>query len=73
MAHPEHPARAGLPGREEITLPACGRPLKCRYILRLIALTRAVNFLVIALVAAGAIVANMSALKQQVIAPAPCG
>ncbi len=72
MPRPDHPARAGLPARDEIALPSRGRPLKRRYILRLIALTRAVNFLVIALVAAGAIavVANLGALQEQLMSSA---
>ena len=39
-----------LKTRDEIVLPDRGRPLKSRYILRLIALTRAFNVLVLALV-----------------------
>jgi uncharacterized membrane protein (DUF2068 family) len=49
---PPHPARDYMPGRDEIDLPLRGRPLRDRYVLRLIALDRVVHFLVLAAIAA---------------------
>lgn len=48
-------------------LPLCGRPLKSRYILRLIAVTRAVNFVALALGATAvfAVLANQDVLQQK--------
>jgi uncharacterized membrane protein (DUF2068 family) len=48
---PEPAARPHPPEREEIALPLRGRGLRDRYVLRLIALDRAVHFLVLALLA----------------------
>lgn len=44
---PKAPTRQHLPDRSEITLPLRGRPLRDRYVLRLIALDRLVHFLVL--------------------------
>lgn len=44
---PDAPTRQHLPARSEITLPLRGRPLRDRYVLRLIALDRLVHFLVL--------------------------
>jgi uncharacterized membrane protein (DUF2068 family) len=44
---PAAPTRQHLPERSEITLPLRGRPLRDRYVLRLIALDRLVHFLVL--------------------------
>jgi uncharacterized membrane protein (DUF2068 family) len=44
---PKAPTRQHLPERSEITLPLRGRPLRDRYVLRLIALDRLVHFLVL--------------------------
>ncbi|MGB6162381.1 MAG: DUF2127 domain-containing protein [Pseudonocardiaceae bacterium] len=44
---PDAPTRQHLPERSEITLPLRGRPLRDRYVLRLIALDRLVHFLVL--------------------------
>jgi uncharacterized membrane protein (DUF2068 family) len=44
---PRAPAREHLPERSEIALPLRGRPLRDRYVLRLIALDRLVHFLVL--------------------------
>ncbi len=49
---PEHPGRDHLPPREEIDLPLRGRPLRDRYVLRLIALDRVVHVLVLAAITA---------------------
>ena len=44
---PEQPARPHPPGREEIVLPLRGRPLRDRYVLRLIAVDRMLHFVVL--------------------------
>jgi uncharacterized membrane protein (DUF2068 family) len=43
---PEHPTRASVPSREQITLPDRGPLLRDRYVLRLIAIDRAIHVLV---------------------------
>lgn len=48
---PAAPTRPHLPDRDAIVLPLRGRPLRDRYVLRLIALDRLVHFLVLALLA----------------------
>jgi uncharacterized membrane protein (DUF2068 family) len=48
LAPPISPPNRFPPGREEITLPLRGRPLRNRYVLRLIALDRVVHFVVLA-------------------------
>ncbi|HEX5267961.1 MAG TPA: DUF2127 domain-containing protein [Acidimicrobiales bacterium] len=48
---PAHPARPTVPDRSEITLPLRGRPLRDRWVLRLIALDRAVHVVVLATLA----------------------
>lgn len=52
LPQPEHPTEEYLPPRDQITLPLRGRPLKDRYVLRLIALDRMVHFLVLAAITA---------------------
>ncbi len=49
---PAHPTRERIPARDEIALPLRGKPLRDRYVLRLIALDRLVHFLVLGLLAA---------------------
>lgn len=49
---PENPQLAHLPPREEIELPLRGKPLRDRYVLRLIALDRLLHFLVLGVLAA---------------------
>lgn len=49
---PTAPTRTHLPERADIALPLRGRPLRDRYVLRLIALDRLVHFLVLALAVA---------------------
>jgi len=46
---PAHPAREEPPGRDEIELPLRGRPLRDKIVLRLIAINRAVHFVVLGL------------------------
>lgn len=67
---PARPTRDGVPGREEIVLPLRGRPLKSRYILRLIAIDRGLHFLVLAALAGGvfAVLANQTALQLDLTA-----
>src|SRR6201996_2776885 len=48
---PEHPARKYPPARDEITLPLRGTPLRDRYVLRLIAIDRALHCVVLILLA----------------------
>jgi uncharacterized membrane protein (DUF2068 family) len=47
---PEQPSRRYPPTREEIDLPLRGRPLRDKYVLRLIALDRALHFLILGIV-----------------------
>jgi len=65
-ALPVAPTRPFPPGRDEITLPLRGRPLRDRYVLRLIALDRSVHFVVLAVLAAAVFVfiVNKSTLQQ---------
>src|SRR5208282_940942 len=49
---PDHPTRKYPPAREDITLPLRGKPLRDRYVLRLIAIDRALHFLVLSALAA---------------------
>src|SRR6201985_2668559 len=49
---PEHPTRKYPPARDEIMLPLRGKPLRDRYVLRLIAVDRALHFLILAALAA---------------------
>lgn len=53
---PSKPAREHLPGRDEITLPLRGKPLRDRYVLRLIALDRIVHFVLLAALSIGVFV-----------------
>ncbi|MGW2916358.1 DUF2127 domain-containing protein [Streptomyces angustmyceticus] len=53
---PRHPGRDVPPGRAEITLPLRGKPLRDRYVLRLIALDRLLHFLVLGVLAVGVLV-----------------
>src|ERR1700689_4338459 len=47
LSPPDHPAREYPPSRDEVTLPLRGKPLRDRYVLRLIALERVVHFVVL--------------------------
>jgi uncharacterized membrane protein (DUF2068 family) len=66
---PASPARPFPPERQQITLPLRGRPLRDRYVLRLIALDRAVHFIVLAVLATAvfAFAANRSLLHQDFV------
>jgi uncharacterized membrane protein (DUF2068 family) len=48
---PRSPAREHPPGREEIDLPLRGKPLRDKIVLRIIAVNRALHFVVLALIA----------------------
>jgi len=48
---PEHPTRKYPPSRDEISLPLRGKPLRDRYVLRVIAIDRAFHFLVLSALA----------------------
>jgi uncharacterized membrane protein (DUF2068 family) len=52
LSPPRQPAQRYPPSREEITLPLRGRPLRDRYVLRLIAIDRVLHFLVLSGLAA---------------------
>jgi uncharacterized membrane protein (DUF2068 family) len=52
LTPPEHPTRKYPPSQDEITLPLRGRPLRDRYVLRLIAVDRMVHFLALSALAA---------------------
>jgi uncharacterized membrane protein (DUF2068 family) len=52
LTPPEHPARKYPPARDEIMVPLRGRPLRDRYVLRLIAVDRAIHFLILSALAA---------------------
>ena len=47
LVPPTNPSREHLPGPEEIDLPLRGRPLRDRYVLRLIAVDRVLHFLIL--------------------------
>lgn len=47
LARPQKPKRDGVPSRDEIKLPLRGRPLRDRYVLRVIAVDRMLHFLVL--------------------------
>lgn len=49
LPHPAAPAREHPPARDEIELPLRGRPLRDKIVLRLIAINRAVHFVVLGL------------------------
>ena len=63
---PSHPTQEHLPDRDHIALPLRGRPLRDRYVLRLIALDRVVHFLVLGVLAAAVFLfaVNRDALSQ---------
>jgi uncharacterized membrane protein (DUF2068 family) len=66
LAPPDRPSRRYPPSREEITLPLRGKPLRDRYVLRLIAVDRLVHFLALsALAAAVLLFANNRATLSQ--------
>jgi uncharacterized membrane protein (DUF2068 family) len=51
-AEPAEPAEKSPPAREEVSLPLRGRPLRDRYVLRLIAMDRPIHLLVLSALAA---------------------
>ena len=52
LTPPDQPTRKYPPSRDEITVPLRGKPLRDRYVLRVIAVERAVHFLVLGALAA---------------------
>jgi uncharacterized membrane protein (DUF2068 family) len=52
LTPPDQPTRKHPPSRDEVTLPLRGKPLRDRYVLRLIALERVVHFVVLGALAA---------------------
>jgi uncharacterized membrane protein (DUF2068 family) len=72
LPSPAEPTRDTPADRDEIVLPARGRPLTSRYVLRLIALTRAFNVLVLLLVLGGviAVLVNQTALRESLLTSA---
>jgi uncharacterized membrane protein (DUF2068 family) len=66
---PQAPARAYPPDRDEITLPLRGRPLRDRYVLRLIAFDRSLHFFILGVLAAAVFVfaANRSLLHRDFV------
>ncbi len=66
---PTTPSRPYPPERNEIVLPLRGRPLRDRYVLRLIALDRVLHFVVLALLATAVFVfaANKSLLHRDFV------
>ena len=66
LTPPEQPTRKYPPSRDEITLPLRGKPLRDRYVLRLIALERVLHVLVLgALAAVVLLFANNRAMLEQ--------
>jgi uncharacterized membrane protein (DUF2068 family) len=67
LTPPAHPARKYLPHRDEVQLPLRGKPLRDRYVLRLIALERVVHFLVFGSLAAAVLLFanNRAALNAE--------
>src|ERR1700728_2389729 len=51
LCPPEHPRVPHPPSREQISLPLRGRPLRDRYVLRLIAVDRVIHFLILSALA----------------------
>jgi uncharacterized membrane protein (DUF2068 family) len=67
LTPPDQPARKYLPPRDDITLPLRGKPLRDRYVLRLISLERVVHFLVLGALAAAVLLFadNRAALNAE--------
>jgi uncharacterized membrane protein (DUF2068 family) len=63
---PEHPARPFPPNRNEIELPLRGRPLRDKFVLRLIAVDRGFHFVVLGILAAAIFLfaSHESSLKE---------
>ncbi len=64
LSPPDHPARPYPPQRSEVQLPLRGRPLRDRYVLRLVAVDRVLHFVVLSALAAAVFVfaSNKAAL-----------
>jgi uncharacterized membrane protein (DUF2068 family) len=68
LAAPEHPTRPFPPTREELELPLRGRALRDKVVLRVIAVDRAIHFVVLAVIAVAVFLfaANRSELRGSV-------
>ena len=66
ISTPETPDRDTMPGRDEIELPLRGRPLRDRYVLRLIAVDRALHFIGLVIIVAGLILLAVNRSRWQV-------
>jgi uncharacterized membrane protein (DUF2068 family) len=68
LAPPEHPAREVAPSREELDLPLRGRALRDKIVLRLIAIDRALHFVVLTAITIAIFVfaANQTSLRDPV-------
>ena len=56
LSPPDHPTRPHPPQRSEVRLPLRGRPLRDRYVLRLVAVERMLHFVVLSALAAAFLV-----------------
>ncbi len=67
LTPPDHPTRKYPPSRDEISLPLRGKPLRDRYVLRLIAVDRLVHFLALGGLAAAVLLFadNRAMLNQE--------
>jgi uncharacterized membrane protein (DUF2068 family) len=65
IAPPVDAERDQLPGRHEIELPLRGRPLRDRYVLRLIAVDRAFHFIGLVLIVAGLLLLAINRTRYQ--------
>jgi uncharacterized membrane protein (DUF2068 family) len=67
LTAPANPTRKHPPSRDEIALPLRGKPLRDRYVLRLIALDRLLHFLVLSALAAAVLLyaSNRAALEAE--------
>jgi uncharacterized membrane protein (DUF2068 family) len=65
LSPPDHPARPHPPQRSEVRLPLRGRPLRDRYVLRLVAVERLLHFLALSALAAAVLLfaSNKAALN----------
>src|SRR5947207_14480226 len=64
---PEHPTRQHTPPREEIALPLRGKPLRDKIVLRIIAVDRALHFVILVLLAVAVflIASHEAALRER--------
>ncbi|BEP16316.1 DUF2127 domain-containing protein [Acidothermaceae bacterium B102] len=65
IATPVKPDRPGMPSRDEIELPLRGRPLRDRYVLRVIAVDRALHFLGLAIIVVAILLLAINRARYQ--------